>query len=281
MTWVTGRTARADPISTSDEERTFAMQQPALLRRTLAEAVGTCLLVLVGTGSVVAALDVGGGSLDYGALGFVSLAFAIVVAVVVYGFGPVSGAHINPAVTLALAATRRFPWQEVAPYVLAQLVGAFAGSSLVVSMFGTRAADLGLGATTLSDGVPDWRGIVAEALGTFVLLFAIMALAVDARAPLGWAGLMIGLAVAAAILLIGPLTGGSLNPARTTGPYLGLAVFGGQTHWSQLYVYWVGPIVGAVAAALVYDAVAQTRLAEEPASEEAYTPAPPTGRSTS
>lgn len=257
------------------------MHQPSLLRRTLAEAIGTCLLVLVGTGSVIAALRVGNGAIDYGALGFISLAFAIVVAVVVYGFGPVSGAHINPAVTLALAATRRFPWREVAPYLAAQLVGAFVGSSLVVSMYGTGAADLGLGATTLGDGVPDWRGVVAEALGTFVLLFAIMALAVDARAPLGWAGLMIGLAVAAAILLIGPLTGGSLNPARTSGPYLALAVFGGQTHWSQLYVYWVGPIVGAVAAALVYDVVAQTRIAEQPAAEESYTPAPTERRSTS
>lgn len=256
------------------------MQQPALVRRTAAEAVGTALLVLVGTGSVIAALRMGEGSLDYAGLGFISVAFAVVVAVVIYGFGPVSGAHINPAVTFALAATRRFPWAEVAPYVVAQVLGAFAGSLLVVAMFGTGAADLGLGATTLGDATSAWQGSVAEALGTFVLMFAVMALAVDSRAPLGWAGLMIGLAVAAAILLIGPLTGGSLNPARTTGPYVALVVFGGSTPWSQLVVYWVGPVVGALAAVLVYDLLAQTRLAERPASEDSYTPAAEQGRST-
>ena len=100
-----------------------------------------------------------------------------------------------------------------------------------------------------------------------------MALAVDSRAPLGWAGLMIGLAVAAAILLIGPQTGGSLNPARTFGPYLSLAIFGGSVPWSELGVYVVGPLVGAVAAVLLYGYVAQTDVAARAAEEEAYTPA--------
>ncbi len=241
-----------------------------LLRRLLAEAVGTAMLVLVGAGSVVATLTVDG-KVDYAGLGFISLAFAIVVAVVIYGFGPVSGAHINPAVTISLAVTRRFPWAEVVPYVLAQVVGAVVGAFLIVAVFGTNAADLGLGATTLADGVPYWQGIVAEILGTFVLLYAVMALAVDSRAPLGWAGLMIGLAVAAAILLIAPQTGGSLNPARTFGPYLAATVFGGDIPWSDLGVYLVGPLVGAVAAVLVYDFIAQTRTGA-PAAEETFTP---------
>ena len=246
----------------------------ALFHRVLAEAVGTALLVLVGAGSVVAALTVGDGRLDYAGLGFVSLAFAIVVAVVIYGFGPVSGAHINPAVTVSLAVTRRFPWVEVVPYVVAQLVGAVVGAVLIVGVFGTDASDLGLGATTLADGVPYWQGIVAEAVGTFVLLYAVMALAVDSRAPLGWAGLMIGLAVAAAILLIAPQTGGSLNPARTFGPYVGLAIFGGDVAWSDLGVYVVGPLVGAIAAVLLYDFIAETPVAERPATDESYTPSP-------
>lgn len=195
------------------------------------------------------------------------------VAVVVYGFGPVSGAHINPAVTVSLAVTRRFRWAEVVPYVLAQLAGGVVGGLLIVAVFGSRAVDLGLGATSLAGGVPYWQGIVAEALGTFVLLYAVMALAVDSRAPLGWAGLMIGLAVAAAILLIGPQTGGSLNPARTVGPYLTLAIFGGSVPWSDLGVYVVGPLVGAVAAVLLYGYVAQTDVAARAAEEEAYTPA--------
>lgn len=246
----------------------------ALFHRLLAEAVGTALLVLVGAGSVVAALTVDGGHLTYAGLGFISFAFAIVIAVVIYGFGPVSGAHINPAVTLALATTRRFPWVEVVPYVVAQLIGAVVGALLIGGVFGTDAADLGLGATSLADGVPYWQGVLAEALGTFVLLYAVMALAVDSRAPLGWAGLMIGLSVAAAILLIGPQTGGSLNPARTFGPYVGLAIFGGDVPWSDLWVYVVGPVAGAVAAVLLYDYVAETSSAAAPAAEESYTPSP-------
>lgn len=242
-----------------------------LLHRLLAESVGTAMLVLVGAGSVVATLTVDE-EIGYASLGFIALAFAFVVALVIYGFGPVSGAHINPAVTIALAATRRFPWSEVVPYVLAQLVGGIVGAGLIVAVFGTDAADLGLGATTLADGVPYWQGIVAEVLGTFVLLYAVMALAVDSRAPLGWAGLMIGLAVAAAILLIAPQTGGSLNPARTFGPYLAATVFGGDIPWSDLGVYLIGPVLGAVAAVLVYDVIAQTRTAARPAEEESFSP---------
>lgn len=245
----------------------------ALFHRLLAELVGTTLLVLVGAGSVVATLTVDGGRMTYAGLGFISLAFAIVVAVVIYGFGPISGAHINPAVTVSLALTKRFPWAEVVPYVLAQVVGASVGALLIVATFGTDSVDLGLGATTLADGVPFWQGIVAEALGTFLLLFTVMALAVDSRAPLGWAGLMIGLAVAAAILLIAPQTGGSLNPARTFGPYLGLAIFGGSVPWSDLGVYIIGPLVGGIAAVLLYDFIAQTRVAASPARDESYTPA--------
>lgn len=248
--------------------------QIGLLRRTIAEAVGTALLVLLGTGSVVAALTMGRGRLDYAGLGFVSLAFAIVVAVVIYGFGPVSGAHINPAVTVALAMTRRFPGVEVVPYLVAQFVGACVGSLLVVATYGRDAVDLGLGATTLGDDVPYEQGLAAEAVGTFILMFAVMALAVDSRAPLGWAGLMIGLAVAAAILLIAPQTGGSLNPARTFGPYLTSTIFGGGVQWKQFALYCVGPLVGATAAAFGYDYIAQPRVAETAAAEKSCNPSP-------
>jgi glycerol uptake facilitator protein len=252
--------------------------ESALARRLVAEAIGTALLVLVGTGSVVAALTVGAGAISFAALGFVSLAFAFVVAVVVYGFGPVSGAHINPAVTVALAVCGRFPWRQVLPYLLAQVFGAVVGSLLVVGVFGTSGVDLGLGSTALGEGVPYWQGAVAEFVGTFLLMFTVMALAVDTRAPLGWAGLMIGLAVAAAIMLIAPQTGGSLNPARTTGPDVVLALWGGSVHWAQLPLYWVAPALGAVAAALLYDVVAEPRAAEKPAAEEAYEPSHATER---
>ena len=249
--------------------------QTALMRRLLAEAVGTGLLVLVGAGSVVAALTVGRGQLAYAGLGFISLAFGIVIAVVVYAFGPVSGAHINPSVTISLAVTRRFPWAEVGPVHPGP-----AGRRLRRCAADRRRVRLQRGRPRsgrpprLGPGVSYWQGIVAEVLGTFLLMFSVMALAVDSRAPLGWAGLMIGLAVAAAILLVGPVTGGALNPARAFGPYLALSVFGGTVSWSEYPVYVIGPIVGAIAAALLYDFVAETRAAEVAAAEEAYTPNP-------
>lgn len=243
-----------------------------LVRRLVAEMVGTALLVLFGTGSVVAALTIGKGTLDYAGLGFISLAFAVVVALVIYGFGPVSGAHINPAVTLALAATRRFPWGQVAPYIVSQLIGGALGSLLVVVTFGSGAVELGLGMTSVAEGISLPQAVVIEFLGTFLLMFTIMAVAVDSRAPLGWAGFLIGLSVACAILLIGPQTGGSLNPARTMGPDVIAGVFGGDVAWSQLLVYWLGPVLGALAATGLYDMVAQTR-APEPADDESFTPA--------
>src|SRR5690606_31427135 len=146
-----------------------------------------------------------------------------------------SGAHINPAVTIGLAVVRRFPWAEVIPYLIAQAVGAFVAGLLIVAAFGTTATDFITGGTSLGTEVTWGQGIAAEAIGTFLLLLAVMALAVDRRAPSGWAGLMIGLAVATAIMAIGPLTGGSLNPARTFGPYLTTALFGGSVPWSQFW----------------------------------------------
>ena len=200
-----------------------------LLRRLVAEFIGTALLVIFGPGSVVAALKVGNGELDYGGLGFIALAFGIVVAVVIYGFGAVSGAHINPAVTFTLAVTRRFPLVEVLPYMITQLLGGAAGGLLVVAIFSREAVSLGgAGSTVLAPGVSVGAGLGAEAIGTFILVFAIMAVAVDARAPKEMAGLMIGLAVTLAIVVVGPLTGASLNPARTFDPYVASAFFGGS-----------------------------------------------------
>jgi len=234
----------------------------SLLRRLLAEFVGTGLLVLFGAGSVVAALTINGGRLDYAGLGIIALAFGLVVALAIYAVGTTSGAHINPAVTVALAAARRFSWAEVAPYVVAQLLGAFTGAMLIVAYVGSRATGLGsVGLTALGPGVNGLQGIVAEALGTFLLVFTIMAVAVDERAPAGWAGFLIGLAVATEIMLIGPFTGGSVNPARSFGPYLVNQLFGGSTPWSEFYVYIVGPLVGGVAGALCYEVLVRPGVA--------------------
>ncbi|MDI3331091.1 MAG: MIP/aquaporin family protein [Micrococcus sp.] len=237
---------------------------PSLMRRLSAEVLGTAVLVVFGVGTVLAALSVDAGSLTYPGVGFISLGFAIAVAVVIYAFLAVSGAHINPAVTFALAITRRFPWAEVVPYTVAQFLGAAVGSLLLVASFGSRAVDFGGGATALGDGVSYGQGIIAEVLGTFLLMLAVMAVAVDQRAPKGWAGLIIGLAVAAAILVIAPLTGGSLNPARTFGPNLVQTFFGGAVEWAQFPLYIIGPLIGSCAAAVTYDLVARPRELPEP-----------------
>ncbi len=236
---------------------------PTLMRRLAAELIGTAILVLFGAGSVLAALTVGAGSINYPGIGFIALGFAIAIAVAIYAFLAVSGAHINPSVTFALAVTRRFSWVEVVPYIIAQLLGATIASLLLVASFGGRAVDFGGGATTLGAGVSYGQGIVAEAVGTFLLMLSIMAVAVDQRAPKGWAGLIIGLAVAGAILVMAPLTGGSLNPARTFGPNLVQSIFGGAVEWYQYPLYIIGPFIGSCAAAIVYDLVVRPREVPE------------------
>jgi glycerol uptake facilitator protein len=236
--------------------------QVSLARRVVAEVVGTGVLVLFGAGSVVAALRMGDGTLDYPGLGMVAIAFGFAIAVAIYAFGTTSGAHINPAVTVSLAATGRFSWGEVPAYVGGQLAGATVGAALIVAAFGGDAVDFGTGGTAVADDVTYLQGIVAEAIGTFLLVTAVMALAVDSRAPAGWAGLMIGLAVATAILVVGPLTGASLNPARTFGPLLVTTIGGGDTEWGDLPLYVVGPVAGGGLAAFAYDMVARPRALE-------------------
>jgi glycerol uptake facilitator protein len=137
-----------------------------------------------------------------------------------------------------------------------------AGATLIVSAFGGDAVDLGMGQTSIADGTNYIQAIVAEAIATFLLVTAIMALAVDKRAPGGWAGLMIGLSVTAAILVIGPLTGASLNPARTFGPLVIATIGGGDTFWGDLPAFIIGPVLGGAAAAFAFDAVARPRLFE-------------------
>lgn len=240
-----------------------------LARRLAAESVGTALLILFGPGSVVAALHLGDGELDYAGLGMISLSFGLVVALVIYAFGTTSGAHINPAVTVTLAATGRFPWREVGPYVLAQLLGAAVGALLVVAAFGTASVDVSnVGAVAFGDGVGYPRAILVEALATYLLVLTIFALAVDTRAPAGWAGLMIGLSVTCLILVFGPLTGAAVNPARAFGPFVGSALTGGDVPWSQLPAYVIGSLLGGLAAAFSYDLIARPRQ-HDPAPEPA------------
>jgi glycerol uptake facilitator protein len=226
------------------------------MQKYLAELVGTFMLVWIGPGAGVVAGMLGvKGLADVLAI---ALAFGIAVASAIHVVGKVSGAHINPAVTIALAVRKSFPWSQVIPYIIFQAAGAVIASLLFVACLGTKAsATFALGATTLSSGVSIPMGMLGEAIGTFFLMITIMGAAVDSRATPGWAGWMIGMVVAGVIITLGPMTGASINPARTFGPYIGNMIFGGPCPWDQFILdYCIGPIVGAVIAVFVYDFIA-------------------------
>jgi glycerol uptake facilitator protein len=261
-----------------------AVGEAPLARRLTAEFVGTLLFVAVGTGAATV-LSLGPlkrltrlsdllaaapqqnrifsellGSTLGDTLG-VALAFATALAVLIYALGGVSGAHFNPAVTVALAVARRFKWSEVPLYVVVQCAGAIGGAFIVAGIYGQDGAALGgqdllFGATVVASGVSQWQAILAEAFIAFILVTAIMAIAVDPRAPKGWSGLIIGLALAAGILVTAQATGGSANFARSLGPFVASLVYDvGNIPWADLVVYAAGPIIGAAAAALVYESV--------------------------
>jgi glycerol uptake facilitator protein len=252
------------------------MESYSLGQRAIAESLGTALLVLVGPGSVVAALMLAGDSspaIRGGDLLGISFAFGFVIAAAVYALGKVSGCHINPAVTFALATTKRFPWREAPAYWGAQVVGAVIGAFGIWAVFGGSAIDLGMGQTSFNPDAATWaQAIFAEGIGTFILMFAILGI-VDSRSPSDLAGLIIGGAVIAIIMIIGPITGASLNPARAFGPELVSAIGGGATHWSQLIPVYVLPaLVGAGIAAVAYDALATPRKVARPIREAVTTP---------
>ena len=236
------------------------MPQPTLLKRVIAEFIGTFVLVFLGTGSVIAVVVFLGG-VDPGGLLLIGFAFGVAVIAMIYTLGHISGTHINPAVSISLWATGRLPSKEMVAYVIAQLVGAFAASAMVVAIVGQRAVDAGLGSTAPGEGVSYIQAIVSEGVATFFLVLVIWGVAVDKRAPAGFAGLAIGLVVAADIWVTGPFTGASMNPARTFGPLLGLTAWGGEYDWGEFPIYIIGPLVGGVLAAVVYDYISDVKKA--------------------
>src|SRR6266540_1237071 len=209
-------------------------EEPSYVQKLLAEVLGTAMLVFVGVGSVPATLIVGGQApFTMAQLGMISFAFAMVVVALIYAIGHVSGCQINPAVTVALAATGKLPWRQVPGYVAAQVGGAVLGAAAIIAVLGGKAVDVGLGVAAYGNGVGAGRAFAAEAIGTFILAFVVFG-AIDKRASGGFAGLAIGMAVFAAIIPVAPATGASINPARTIGPMLVEQIAGGTVHWSQL-----------------------------------------------
>jgi aquaporin NIP len=216
-----------------------------------AEMLGTAVLVFLGCGAVV---------MSAGPAGLVGIAgaFGIAVAIMIFAIGPISGAHINPAVTVALAATGHFPWKQVLPYVGAQILGALSGSLLHMLLFTSAvAAKASYGATTPSIALGGAVGV--EVVLTFILMFVIMAFATDSRAPGAMAALAIGAVVVVDIIVGGPATGASMNPARSFGP----AVFAQGAALANIWIYVVGPVVGALFGAFCFEAFRERPVVPE------------------
>src|SRR5215210_5624712 len=220
-----------------------------VLGSALAELIGTFILVFTGCAVAVAAVlqRPTAGPAFYDSLA-VALAFGIALVVVVAAIGHVSGAHVNPAVTLALAVTNKFPWGHVPVYLGAQLLGAILGAIAVWISYGDAARELAAVAATFPvDGVGDPRAFLVEIFVTFILVFVVLSVATDDRAPAGVAPVAVGFALACGVLIAGPVTGGSLNPARTLGPM----IVAGQ--FNALWVYILAPVLGGVLAAVLYE----------------------------
>ncbi len=224
-----------------------------LARRAAAEGLAAFALVFAGCGAVVADAEYGGA---LGPVG-VSLTFGLVIMAMVYATGHLSGAHINPAVTLAFTLTSHFPAREAVVYVVAQCLGAVAGALLLLAVWPDQPAALGATVPSVSVG----GALAYEAVLTAILMFVIVAVATDTRAVGAGAAIAIGGTVALDALFGGPVTGASMNPARSLGPALASGT------WTDFWIYLVGPVTGAALGALAYQAVRSPR--GEPARDRA------------
>ena len=228
----------AELLDTSD------LSSKAAWQATLAELIAVMLFVFVGSGAIIGIGMVGadGGT----TLIIAALAHGLAIAVLVSAIGRVSGGHINPAVTVAAVVTGRMSLVKGAMYVAAQLIGALMGAALLLSVI--PLADQGtLGAHSLNVDVAS--GLIVEMVLTFMLVFVIFATAMDPKGPGHLAPFAIGLTVMVDHFVGVPLTGASMNPARSFGPALATG------EWANHWVYWVGPIMGAVLAAIIYEVI--------------------------
>jgi glycerol uptake facilitator protein len=252
------------------------MDEPSMVQKLTAEVIGTAFLVFIGVGSVPATLIVNGDApFTMADLGMISFAFATVVVAAVYALGHVSGCHINPAVTLGLAVTGKFPWSKTPAYIGAQVVGAIIGAAAILGVLGPKASEVGLGVAAYGAGVGAGQAFLAEFVGTFILVFTVFGV-IHRKAVPGFAGLAIGLVVFAAIIPVAPATGASINPARTLGPMLVQQLAGGSVQWSQLPIYLLAEITAGVAAALAYTLLSRTRSDAPPAVDAVPAPEPST-----
>jgi len=217
------------------------MERPRLARRALAEGLAAFALVFAGCGAIVA------NTVHAGALGGigVSATFGLVIMAMIYATGHLSGAHINPAVTVAFTLTRHFPLRDALAYVAAQLVGATAAAFVLLAAWSEKPAQLGATVPSVGAGT----ALLYEIVLTAFLMFVIVAVATDTRAVGAAAALAIGGTVGLDALFGGPVTGASMNPARSFGPALAAGA------WHDFWIYLAGPFVGAALGAFAYQLV--------------------------
>ena len=211
----------------------------------MAEAIGAFALVFAGCGAIVAEAEHPG---TLGTVG-IALVFGLIIMAMVYATGHLSGAHLNPAVTVAFVLTRHFPRYEALAYIAGQLLGALAAAALLAAIWPSEPASLGVTLPSVGNG----SALAYEAVLSALLMFVIMAVATDTRAVGAAAAIAIGGTVGLDALFGGPVTGASMNPARSIGP----ALVSGELH--ALWIYIVGPLLGASAGAFAYQLVRGTR----------------------
>ncbi len=234
--------------------------------------------MFVGAGSAAATGVIAAGTkvpFSMAQLGMISFAFMLVIVGAVYAIGHISGGHINPAVTLSLAVSGKFPWREVPGYMIAQLAGAIAGAASIYLTLGRLATvAAGGGVTAYNPATMGFgRGLAIEAIGTFMLVFVIFGV-IDHRAVPGWAPMAIGAVVFAIIIILGPATGAAINPARYLGAVFMLKAFGGKVLWSQLPAYLIGEFVGGALGGLAWVAIGRVRAGRGDDQPRARRPRP-------
>jgi glycerol uptake facilitator protein len=232
------------------------MAEVQLSRKLAVEFLGTAALVVCGPGTAAATFMIGtsaGVPFSMAQLGVIAMAFMMVIVAMIYTIGHISGCHINPAVTVALAAARKTPWSEVPGYLAAQFAGGIAGAFATWSILEQRGLDAGLGVLSYAPG-HGRSAFCAELIGTFLLVLVVFGTTTDSRATPGWYGLAIPSMVFAVITVVGPVTGAALNPARYLGPMIARAVLGAGEGllWGQLPVYFAATFAAGLLAAAAY-----------------------------
>ncbi|HZS79022.1 MAG TPA: MIP/aquaporin family protein [Ktedonobacteraceae bacterium] len=219
------------------------MTSPIMLRRYLAEFVGTFAYVFFGCGTRILA----GNAQDAASRLIVYFTFGFTLLALTYALSHLSGAPFNPAITLGLALTRRFPWRYVLPYWISQVAGAIFASALLGLFLHEKAVRAQYAATIPTIGV--WEALGIETIITLFLMLVAMSSATDKRVNRGIVGIAMGFTIILCGWFASPLTGGSMNPARSLAPAL---LAGGQA-LSEVWIYWVGPLLGAVLGSLLYE----------------------------